>query len=97
MLASDSSRTAQASWPPERSQLHQLGSGTPFWVPTILRSYACLLPFTLSFFATQQGSPHPPPLSGNCCIQHGVREPWRRCGEANNPRLKGLSFSLQWV
>ena len=62
MLASDPSRTAQASRPPERCQLHQLGSGTPSWVPTILRSYACLLPFTLSSFATQQGSPHPPPL-----------------------------------
>lgn len=29
--------------------------------PTMLRSYACLLPFTLSFLAMQQRSPHPPP------------------------------------
>ena len=61
MLASDTSCAAQASRPPERSQPHQLDSGTPSWVPTTLRSYACLLPFTLSFLAMQQGSAHPPP------------------------------------
>ena len=61
MLASDTSCAAQASRPPEHSQPHQLDSGTPSWVPTTLRSYACLLPFTLSFLAMQQGSAHPPP------------------------------------
>ena len=39
----------------------------------------------------------PSSASGNCCIHQGVREPWRRWGESNNPCLKGLPFSLQWV
>lgn len=63
--------------------------------PTMLRSYACLLPFTLSFLAMQQRSPHPPPLVTPASSL--ASEPRQRWGDSNNGRLKGPPFSPQGV
>lgn len=60
-------------------------------------AFLCLPPTLHLILLRHAAGVSPSSTSGNCCIQHGVREPWRRWGESNHRRWKGLPFSLQWV